>query len=135
MWSKKEVCMARAHKCYHPGVFTILSKDYQFKYNQYATMMILSTCISLLSYMKDNAEKSHIFFFLLRGIWSIVKRTKISKSWFFFKRFWYSVYVRSQHVIIFCEITRYFIVGVLKFLLPLYNFTVNVGFYAAVRMF
>lgn len=90
---------------------------------------------TIIIYMKDNAEKSHIFFFLLRGIWSIVKRTKISKSWFFFKRFWYSVYVRSQHVIIFCEITRYFILGVLKFLLPLYNFTVNVGFYAAVRMF
>lgn len=90
---------------------------------------------TIIIYMKDNAEKSHIFFFLLRGIWSIVKRTKISKSWFFFKRFWYSVYVRSQHVIIFCEITRYFILGVLKFLLPLYHFTVNVGFYAAVRMF
>lgn len=58
--------MARAHKCYQPGVYPILSRDYQFNYNQYATVLILSTCISPLSYMKDNVGFS--FFYEAYGL-------------------------------------------------------------------
>lgn len=123
--------MARAHKCYHPGVYPISSRDYQFNYNQYATVLILSTCISPLSYMKDNVG----FSFVYEAYGLLFNEQKYPKVSFSQNDFWYSVYVRSQRVIILCEITRYFILGVLKFLLPLYNFTVNVSFYAAVRMF
>lgn len=127
--------MARAHKCYHPGVYPILSRDYQFNYNQYATVLILSTCISPLSYLKDNVEKLQGFSFFYEAYGLLLNEQKYPKVVFSYNDFWYSVYVRSQRVIIWCEITRSFILGVLKFLLPLYNFTVNVSFYAAVRMF
>lgn len=129
--------MARAHinAITHAGVYPILSRDYQFNYNQYATVLILSTCISPLSYMKDNVEKLHGFSFCYEAYGLLFNEQKYPKVSFSLNDFWYSVYVRSQRVIILCEITRYFILGVLKFLLPFYNFIVNVSFYAAVRMF
>lgn len=75
--------MTRAHKCYHPGVYPILSRDYQFNYNQYATVLILSTCISPLSYMKDNVGFS--FFYEAYGL--LFNEQKYPKVGFFLKRF------------------------------------------------
>lgn len=71
--------MARAHKCYHPGVYPILSRDYQFNYNQYATVLILSTCISPLSYMKDNVEKLHVFLSFTRHMVYCLMNKNIQK--------------------------------------------------------